>query len=333
MEKHCPPFSITNEMLSLVSSIMEKVGNISSFNNLSKYPVLRKQNRIKSIHSSCAIEANSLSLDQVTDVINGAKVIGPQKDILEVKNAVEAYNQIEKINPLKENDLKSIHFVFGKNVVLTPGKYRSGNEGVSDEQGNVIFIAPPPTMVPTLMSELFSWLSQEYKNISPLILSSVFHYEFVIIHPFSDGNGRTVRFWQNALLGKWKNVFYWLPIENQIHKYQNEYYEAISKSHINGNSNAFIVFMLKMIDKTLSELIVETNQIDHSMSIYIDKLLKSLRNNTWYTSNQILELLNLKSKETLRKNYLNPAIESGLMILEFPDRPTSRNQRYKINKN
>ena len=332
MKNYCPPFNITNEMLSLVSLIMEKIGRVDSLDNLSKYPVLRKQNRIKSIHSSCAIEANSLSFDEVTNVINGVKVIGPKKDIIEVSNAIEAYKQIEKINPLKEEDIKKIHYLFGKDVIQMPGQYRNGNEGVVDEQGNVIFVAPPAKMVTSLMEDLFFWISNEFKNISPLILSSVFHYEFVFIHPFKDGNGRTARFWQNALLGKWKPLFYWLPIENQIHKYQSEYYKAISESHINGDSNAFIIFMLNMINNTLDELIIDTSNIDFSISIYVNKLTDVLIPNVWYTSKQILDALGLKSKETLRKNYINPSISNGLMILEFPDKPTTKNQRYKLVK-
>lgn len=332
MKKYQPPFTITNKMVLLVSLIMEKVGKISIYDNLDRYPILRKQNRIRSIHSSCAIEANSLSFDQVRDVINGAKVIGPKKDIIEVLNAINAYELIEKINPLSESELKRIHYILGKDVVLTPGKYRTGNEGVTDKNGRVVFVAPPPKMVPSLMANLFDWMSNEYKNISPLILSSVFHYEFIFIHPFNDGNGRMARLWQNALLGKWNNVFYWLPIENQIYKYQSEYYQAISKSHIDGNSNEFIIFMLKMIDRTLTDLIKETDEADHTISIYINKMFTSLNKNTWYTSNQILNKLNLKSKETLRKNYIDPAIKNGFMVLEFPNKPTSRNQRYKLKK-
>ena len=332
MEKYVPPFKLNNKMLSLVASITEKLGKISSFEDLKKYPVLRKQNRIKSVHSSCAIEENSLSLDQATDVINGVRVVGPVKDIVEILNAYKAYEKIDKINPFSEEDLKRIHLIFGNEVVNNPGKYRTRNEGVTDEDGNVVFVAPPPNLVPSLMESLFAWTKSEFKNINPLILSSVFHYEFVFIHPFSDGNGRLVRFWQNALLGKWKPIFYWLPIENQIKKYQDSYYKAISQSHIDGESTAFILFMLKMIDKSLDELIINTDTIDKSFSIYQAKMLNKLSKNTWYTSNQILELLDLKSKETLRKNYLDPAIKNGLMILEFPEKPTSRNQRYKIVK-
>ncbi len=330
MEKYYPPFKITNEMLSLVASIMEKIGKVDSFNNLDKLPILRKQNRIKSIHSSCAIEANSLSFDQVQDVINGINVVGPQKDIIEVQNAIEAYKEIENINPFDEEELKRIHFIFGKNVVKNPGKYRSGNEGVSDENGNIVFVAPQPNLVPIHMSNLFSWIKKEFKTVNPLILSSVFHYEFVFIHPFSDGNGRTVRFWQNAILGKWKPIFYWLPIENKIQQYQEDYYKAISMSHLNGESTAFIVFMLKMIDQTFSDLLSDAFDYENSTSIYIKKLLESLKPYIWYTSNDILKALGLKSKEALRKNYLGPAIKKELIILEFPDKPTSKNQRYKL---
>ena len=332
MEKYTPPFKLNNEMLSLVASITEKIGRVASLEDLKKYPVLRKQNRIKSIYSSCSIEQNSLSVDQVTDVINGVRVVGPVKDIVEILNAYKAYEKIDKVNPFKEDDLKEIHYIFGNEVVLNPGKYRTGNEGVTDENGNVVFVAPPPNIVPSHMEKLFAWTKSEFRNINPLILSSVFHYEFVFIHPFSDGNGRTARFWQNALLGKWKPIFYWLPIENQIKKHQDDYYKAISQSNIDGESTVFILFMLKMIDKSLTELIINVDAADKSFSIYQRKMLNILSKNIWYTANQILELLHLKIKEALIKNYLDPAIKNGLVILEFPEKPTSKNQRYKIVK-
>lgn len=332
MKNYVPPFSITNKMLLLVSSIMEKIERTNSLKDLDKYPKLRKQNRIKSVHSSCSIEANSLSIDDVYDIINGIIVKGSSKDITEVKNAIKAYDEIEKINPLNEKDLLFVHSLFGENIISQSGKYRIGNEGVFDENGNAIFIAPPPNLVPSLMKDLFTWINDEYKNISPLILSCVFHYEFVFIHPFADGNGRMARYWQNALLSKWKQIFYWLPIENQIYKYQDDYYKAINKSHSDGNSNAFIEFMLSMINKTFEELLINIDQYNNSLSIYVTKLLKTLKKDTWYTSNQILKLLNLKSKETLRKNYIDPAIRNGFLEMEYPGKITSRNQRYKLIK-
>ena len=329
MEKYKPPFDATLEMSELVISISEKIGKINSFSDLSKDPILRKVNRVKSIYSSCAIEANSLSFEQVSELINGKRVIGPQKDIIEIKNAIEAYNNIESVNPFDENDLKFIHSILVKDIISNPGAYRKCNEGVMDEKGNVIFIAPPPNRVKELMNNLFTWLNRESKNLSLLILSCIFHYEFVYIHPFSDGNGRVARFWQTCLLGNWKEIFFWLPIENQIRKYQREYYEAINTSNLEGKSNSFIVFMLKMIDQTLDELISSKNDIYNNVSLYVNKLMSVMNENKWYTSNEILELLSLKSKENFRKNYLNPAIKNGFIEMELKDKPTSKNQRYK----
>lgn len=274
MEKYIPPFVITNEILNYVSSIMEKIGKISSFDNLSRFPILRKQNRIRSIQSSCAIEANSLTINQVEDVINGKTVIGPSKDITEIKNAINAYDIAFDKNPFLEKDLKYINSVMTKDLIELSGKYRTTGEGVIDNKGNLIFIAPPKEMVPTLMSNLINWAKENFNNISPLILSSIFHYEFVFIHPFSDGNGRMARLWQNLILSKWKPIFKYIPIESLIKKYQLEYYDAISKSNLNGDSTVFIEFMLKMIDLSLTDLINDTSLEMDNSSIYVNKLLK-----------------------------------------------------------
>ena len=328
MEKYEPPFVLTNEIMNLVSAIMQKIGRINVFNEFDKLPILRKQNRIRSIHSSCAIEANSLSLDQVSDVIDGKSVIGPQKDILEVKNAIRAYEELENVDPYSKKELLRIHGIIGKDVTENPGHFRTGNEGVEDENGNVVFIAPPPEMVDGLINNLLSWLKNNKDTINPLVLSSIFHYEFVFIHPFRDGNGRTVRFWQTAILGKWDKAFYYLPIENYIKNNQNDYYKAISESHVDGKSNPFVVFMLKMIDSSLEELIKNTS-IYSEKSIYTKKLLSVMPIGVFLTANEIMDLLGLKSKETFRKNYLNPMVEEGYVVSEYPDKPTSKNQRYK----
>ena len=328
MEKYEPPFVITNEMLNRVSEIMEIIGKTSVLNNLNRFPVLRKQNRVRSIHSSCYIEANSLSIDQVQDIINGKTVVGPKKDIIEIKNAIRAYDEMETINPFSIKDLKRIHGIIGKDVVHNAGEFRTGNEGVTDENDNVVFIAPPPELVHSLTTNLLKWCKENYETVNPLILSSIFHYEFVFIHPFRDGNGRTARLWQTCLLGKWKSVFFYLPIENYIKDHQEDYYKAISDSHIVGNSNPFIVFMLKMIRDALNDLTKDA-AISTGDSIYVKKLLFVMPLEVYLTSTEILGLLNLKSKETLRRNYLNPAISSGQIVLEHPDKPTSKNQRYK----
>lgn len=242
MGEYKPPFTITNKILSYVSSISEKIGRITATNNLEAKPHLRRNNRIKSIHSSLKIEANSLTLGQVRDVINGKAVLGEQKEIQEVRNAYAAYERLSEIDPYNIRHLKKFHGIMTKYLVEESGEFCSGEEGVFN--GNqCVFMAPPARFVPQLMDELFAWLKEAKDDVHPLILSSVFHYEFVFIHPFSDGNGRIARLWHTAILSKWKPIFEYIPIESQIEKFQDEYYEAISQCHVDGESTIFIEFM------------------------------------------------------------------------------------------
>ena len=179
------------------------------------------------------IEANSLTFGQVRDVINGKTVFGEQREIQEVKNAYAAYERLSEINPYNIRQLKQFHGIMTKYLVEESGEFRSGEEGVFN--GNqCIFMAPPAQLVPQLMDELFTWMKEAKDNVHPLILSSVFHYEFVFIHPFSDGNGRMARLWHTAILSDWKPVFEYIPIESQIEKFQDEYYDAISRCHVAG---------------------------------------------------------------------------------------------------
>ena len=331
MDKYIPPFEISNEMLKKVSDIMEKIGKLDSFTNLDKTPYLRKQTKINSVHSSVAIENNPLSLEQVKDVINGKLVIGEQKDIQEVKNAYKAYEMLKDINPYSIDDLKKVHGVMTFLVEEVSGEFRSSSEGVFDDSGNCIFICPPGDRVNSLMNDLFEWLNENKDTIHPLILSSIFHYEFVFIHPFTNGNGRTVRLWQNSILYKWKDIFEYLPIESKIHKYQDEYYDSIAKCHKNANSNVFIEFMLKMIDETLDEAISTSHLPITNETININKLLDVMESGKPMTATEIMEKLGIKSKETLRGQYLDPAIKQGLVSLTIPDKPTSKNQMYYKN--
>ena len=327
MSDYTPPFSISNKMLEFVSSISEKIGRISGYTDFETKPQLRKNNRIKSIYSSLAIEANSLSLSEVRDVINGHIVLGPQREIQEVKNAYDAYDKLNEINPYSVSELKKYHSIMTYALLNDSGSFRKGEEGVFDGD-KCIFMAPPANLVPSLTEDLFHWMSREKNRVHPLLLSSVFHYEFVFIHPFSDGNGRMARLWQTAILTKWKPIFQFIPIESQIYKYQDRYYSAISDCHVEGNSNLFIEFMLEMIDETLSEIIAQAKSEDSQISSYVKKLLDIMEFDVPYTTEEILKKLNLKSRETLRKNYLNPAIEMNLVQMTVPDKPTSRNQRY-----
>lgn len=321
-----PPFTITNEMLLRSMSITEKLGRITSFQSLKRMPTLRKNNKIKSIHSSLVIEANSLSLDQVRDVIAGKIVIGPQKEIQEVKNAYKAYEMINEFDEYSEADLLKAHGILTYLTVDESGKYRNHGEGVfSGEQ--VIFVAPSQDLVPGLMNNLFNWLKND--NETPMLLKScLFHYEFVFIHPFSDGNGRTVRLWQSVLLTKWNPIFEYIPIETQIQKYQSEYYDKIAECHKNGNSDRFVEFMLRLIDETLDEVIVNVSRETKNISDQVNRLLDVMEPDIPLSANEIMNRLGIKSKETLRARYLNPAIENGLIKMTLPDKPNSKNQRY-----
>ena len=323
-----PPFIITYDMIELISSIMKNIGKLDNYHNLNKMPILRRNNRIKSIHSSLSIEANTLTYNQVKDIIDGKNIIGPQKEIIEVKNANKAYDMLTKVNPYSITDLKKIHGIITKNLIKESGIYRRGNEGVFDELGNCIHVCPPPEQIDYLIKQLFTFMKEEQKEIHPLILSSVFHYEFVFIHPFKDGNGRTARLWQNIILYNWENIFEYVPIESQIKKYQNEYYKAIKESDIKGDSTIFIEFMLRMIDNTIKELLINTNKETNYISIYIKRLLEVMDNNKTYTTKELINLLNLKSRITFRDNYLKPAINNGFIKMTNPDKPTSKNQMY-----
>lgn len=324
MSGYVPPFQITNEILSYVASISEKIGKMSAVSNLESKPHLRRNNRIKSIHSSLKIEANSLSLGQVRDVINGKMVLGEQKEIQEVKNAYAAYEKMDDIDPYSIKSLKELHGIMTKYVVEESGEFRRGEEGVFNGE-ECIFMCPPARFVPEQMDALFHWMKQAGKSVHPLILSSVFHYEFVFIHPFADGNGRMARLWHTAILAQWKPVFAYIPIESQIEKFQNEYYDAIAKCHVQGESTVFIEFMLSRIDKILDEIVDDNSEY---MTEYLKRMLDVMEYDVPYTATAIMEMLGLKSKETFRKNYMNPALKNNLVKMTIPDKPNSKNQRY-----
>ena len=293
MEENYPPYTITDKMLNYATSIMEKIGEANYFVKLNRFPELRRKTRIRSIHSSLAIENNQLSLFQVEDVINGKMVIGEQKDIQEVKNAYKAYEEIDNINPYSVDDLKKIHGILTFLIEEDSGKFRNHGEAVYD--GNVqIFMAPPHTMVPILMDNLFNWMNEAKDKVNPLILSAIFHYEFVFIHPFSDGNGRTARLWQTAILANWKELFKYIPIESIIRKHQNDYYIAIQNCNNAGNSNEFIEFMLKVIDEAVDGVIIdqETTQ-EITQETTQENILKLIKKNPNITQTEMAKILGI----------------------------------------
>lgn len=324
-DKYIPPYEITDEMLELVSEIMENLGKLSGVNELEKLPRLRRVSRIKSIHSSLAIENNTLSIEQVTDVINGKRVLAPQKDIEEVHNAFNAYEKLSEINPYSIDDLLKIHGILMNGLVKEAGRLRSGQVGVYNQDGKVVHLAPPADFVPQQLGQLFDWVKNSNANM--LIKSSVFHYEFEFIHPFNDGNGRTGRLWQTALLASWKPIFAWIPIESIIKDNQEDYYNAITLSTSQGKSNIFIEFMLDVINKAIKDIITDTRNHYNHINNQITELMKVIESYP-QSATELMEKLNLKSRLGFRKNYLQPALDAGLIGMTEPDKPTSKNQKY-----
>jgi len=247
-----PPYEITSDILKLVTSISEKIGEVNAKYLNKQSPQLRKQNRIKTIHSSLQIEGNTLSEEQITAIIENKRVIGHSKDILEVKNAIEVYDNVSLFKPESEKSFLLAHKMLLNNLVEQAGNYRK--QGVGIMKGSVVeHIAPPFENVPYLMKDLFGYLKNE--DEIPLIKSCVFHYEMEFIHPFLDGNGRMGRLWQSVILMKKYPVFEFLPFETLISKHQKDYYKALSLSDKKGDSTLFIRFMLDIIDQSLEELL------------------------------------------------------------------------------
>ena len=253
MRNKKPPFEITNAMIDHVAEIAELVGRLTSTNQLSTNPTLRRTNRIRTIHGSLAIEQNTLTLEQVTAVLNGKQVLASPKDIAEVKNAYEIYERLDELDPYSVDDLMTAHGIMTRGLVDESGMFRTRPVGVVDQEGHVLHFGTLPQYVPDLVMELLDWVKSS--DVHMLIRSCVFHYEFELIHPFADGNGRVGRLWHTLLLSKWNPAFAWLPVESIIHDRQEEYYAAINASNDAGESTVFIEFMLSAIKASLMDAI------------------------------------------------------------------------------
>ena len=249
MKNKQPPFQITNKIIDDVSEISEQIGRLSAHNHLSANPNLRRTNRIRTIYGSLAIEQNTLSLEQVTAVLNGKHVLAPPKDIAEVKNAYEIYEHMDELDPYSVDDLLTAHGIMTRGLVDESGMFRTRPVGVVNQDGQVVHLGTLPQYVPDSVTELLDWT--KHSDLHMLIKSCVFHYEFELIHPFADGNGRVGRLWHTLLLSKWNPTFAWLPVESIIHDRQQDYYNAINASNNAGESTAFIEFMLSAIKASL----------------------------------------------------------------------------------
>lgn len=322
---YIPPFTITPEIVRLISEISESLGGFSVTNPSELAPLLRRGNRLRSIQASLAIENNTLTLEQVTAIINGKRVLGHPREIQEVKNTFATYEMLEKLNPLSIKDLLKAHEILMAALVDESGRFRSGGVGIMKGR-EVVHIAPPPARVSALMHDLFAWIKDT--DVHPLIASSVFHYEFEFIHPFSDGNGRMGRLWQALILRRWRPILAYLPVETVIRNRQEEYYHVLGRSDQQADSIAFVEFMLNAILKSLRETIKSDQDSDHD-SDQVKKLLKIFDRNP-LSASDLMQKIDLSHRPTFRKNYLNPAINKGLIEMTIPDKPNSRLQKYRI---
>ncbi len=258
-----PPYDITSTILFLYGQITHRLGLCRGLRLARPQARLRRGNRIKTIHSSLAIEGNTLNLDQVTALLDGHRVVAPAREITEVTNAVAAYEMLSDVSPSSEQDFLRVHGVLMRNLVDAPGRYRSGNVGIARGQ-DIRHIAPGAKMVPKLQGDLFAYLARG--EDLPVIRSCVFHYELEFIHPFDDGNGRMGRYWQTRILMEESPVFEFVPVEAAVRKHQGAYYQALADSDRAGTSTPFIEFMLARILESLDDLLAQTRpgQADHS---------------------------------------------------------------------
>ncbi len=295
-----PPFEITSKIIELISNISEKIGEINYLQNNPYHIKLRKENRIKTIHSSLAIENNSLSLKQITAIIEGKHVLGNPNEIKEVKNSIQAYDLLLSLNPYNEKDLLKAHKLMMQDLVERNGKYRTDGVGIFDG-AKVVHLAPPADRVPELMFDLFKWLKES--DVHPLIKSCVFHYEFEFIHPFQDGNGRIGRLWQTVILKEWKEIFAWLPVETLIKENQKEYYNVLGTSDSEANSTKFIEFMLSLILNTIEEIIETEKKVTQKVSVKVtanqQKIIDAIKANPYVTQEELADIVGIARKNII----------------------------------
>ncbi|HOW51015.1 MAG TPA: Fic family protein [bacterium] len=321
-----PPYKLTPALLHLVAEIAERIGHYAALDASALSPRLRKNNRLRSIHASLAIENNTLSLEQVTAVIEGRHVIGLPHEIQEVRNAYAAYERLSDWQATSRDDLLAAHALMMNGLVDRPGEFRSGSVGVFKGK-ELIHLAPAADRVPQLMEDLFSWLKDTDEH--PLVASSVFHYEFEFIHPFPDGNGRLGRLWQTLILSGWKPLLAFLPVETVIHDRQEEYYRMLAMADAQGDATPFVEFMLGALRSAIEQ--ATTNNTGGTKSAPSRHQVEILRK--CLEDNGIIELMAIDGRTDrtkFRDQILNPLIEQGLVEMTVPNKPRSSKQKYRI---
>jgi len=322
-----PPFKITAAIISLIAAISEAVGRLEAGANASLLR-LRRINQIRTVQGSLAIEGNTLSIEQITAIIDGKRVIAPPREILEVRNALKIYEMLDQLQPDSLSDLLLAHKILMSNLTDDAGAFRKKGVGVMAGE-RVVHMAPPAQRVPGLINELLAWLQRTDQH--PLIASSVFHYEFEFIHPFSDGNGRMGRLWQTLILCRKQSLYSAIPVESMIYERQQQYYDALKKSTENSDSSYFIEFMLETILATIRAAF--TPEVNPEVAPEVKRMLELLNSSRNAMSRrEIQQKLGLSDEKHFREFYLQPSIAGGLIEMTVPERPTSRLQKYRLTR-
>lgn len=325
MRHYQPPLSLTPRMLALVAEISEQVGRLSALHDAALTPPLRRGNRIRTIQASLAIENNTLSVEQVTALLDGKRVLGLPREIQEVRNAFAAYDAMPVWQPSSQADLLAAHGLLMHGLIDSAGQFRQGGVGIY-RAGQLLHMAPPASRVATLTQDLLQWLG--HTDWHPLIASCVFHYEFEFIHPFADGNGRLGRLWQTLILSQWRPVLAYLPVESVICAQQDAYYAALAEADRASQAAPFVDFMLQALHQALLEA-AQGEQVGDQVSDQVKNLLQVLPPGVALRSSELMQRLGLSHRPTFSKNYLKPALLAGLIEMTAPASPRSPVQKYR----
>lgn len=323
--KYLPTYTITPGIVNKIAEIGEVIGRYTILAEQNLTPRLRRENRIRTIQASLAIENNTLTLEQVTAIIEGKRVLGHPREIQEVRNAFAVYEAMERWAISAEEDLLAAHEMLMRGLLDETGRYRSGGVGIFRD-GHVVHMAPPAERVPKLMADLLDWL--ENTDAHPLVASCVFHYEFEFIHPFADGNGRMGRLWQTMILRKWKPLLAYLPVETVIRDRQEGYYHVLAVADQQADATPFVDFMLSALSDALREAVV-SDQVSDQAADQVAILIRAIGAGEM-GSTDLMQAIGLSHRPTFRKNYLNPALENEWIERTQPDSPRSPTQRYRL---
>ncbi len=320
-----PPYTITPALLNLIAEISEVIGRYSVLAEQNLTPRLRRENRIRTIQASLAIENNTLTLEQVTAVLEGKRILGAPREIQEVRNAFATYEAMDGWSTSIEGDLLKAHELLMTGLVDNPGRYRSGGVGIFRGE-QLIHMAPPAERVPQLIADLLDWLKST--NEHPLVTSCIFHYEFEFIHPFADGNGRMGRLWQTLILSRWKPLLAYLPVETVIRDCQDDYYRVLAMADQQASATPFIEFMLNALYDAVREA-VSIDQVTDQVTDQVSAIIQAIGTEELGAS-ELMQILGLSHRPTFRSNYLNPALKEGWLERTQPDSPRSPTQRYRL---